>query len=62
MRVANIVHGSYCLLGAYSSLSVMGLAHPLLRRHPDRGVTVGVAGLLMQRRFLARFYHRRPKR
>jgi branched-subunit amino acid ABC-type transport system permease component len=28
MRVANIAHGSYCLLGAYSGLSVMRLAHP----------------------------------
>jgi branched-chain amino acid transport system permease protein len=61
MRVANIAHGSYYLLGAYVGLSVMRW-----RLVPDGarfalailagGVAVALVGVVMQRWFLARFH------
>ncbi len=56
MRVANIAHGSYYLLGAYVGLSVMRWTHNFLLAILAGGVIVAVIGVLMQRWFLARFH------
>jgi len=56
MRVANIAHGSYYLLGAYVGLSVMRWTHNFLLATLAGGVIVAVIGVVMQRWFLARFH------
>jgi branched-chain amino acid transport system permease protein len=56
MRVANIAHGSYYLLGAYVGLSVMHWTHNFLLAILAGGMTVAAIGVLMQRWFLARFH------
>jgi branched-chain amino acid transport system permease protein len=56
MRVANIAHGSYYLLGAYVGLSVMRWTHAFPLAVLAAGVAVAVIGVLMQWWFLARFH------
>jgi branched-chain amino acid transport system permease protein len=56
MRVANIAHGSYYLLGAYVGLSVMRWTHAFSIAILAGGITVAAIGILMQRWFLARFH------
>ncbi len=56
MRVANIAHGSYYLLGAYVGLSVMRWTHAFPLAVLAGGITVAAVGILMQRWFLARFH------
>jgi branched-chain amino acid transport system permease protein len=56
MRVANIAHGSYYLLGAYVGLSVMRWTHAFSIAILAGGITVAAIGMLMQRWFLARFH------
>lgn len=56
MRVVNIAHGSYYLLGAYVGLSVMHWTHNFLLAILAGGATVAVIGIVMQRWFLARFH------
>jgi len=56
MRVANIAHGSYYLLGAYIGLSVMHWTHSFVLAIFAGGAAVTVIGVLMQRWFLARFH------
>lgn len=58
MRVANIAHGSYYLLGAYLGLSVMHWTRNFPLAILTGGVVVAVIGVLMQRWFLARFHQR----
>jgi len=56
MRVANITHGSYYLLGAYVGLSVMHWTHNFPLAIAAGGAAVAVIGVMMQRWFLARFH------
>jgi branched-chain amino acid transport system permease protein len=56
MRVANIAHGSYYLLGAYVGLSVMRWTSAFPLAILAGGAAVAVIGLVMQRWFLARFH------
>ncbi len=56
MRVANITHGSYYLLGAYVGLSVMHWTHNFPLAIFAGGAAVAVIGIMMQRWFLARFH------
>ncbi len=56
MRVANITHGSYYLLGAYVGLSVMHWTHSFPLAIVAGGAAVALIGILMQRWFLARFH------
>jgi branched-chain amino acid transport system permease protein len=56
MRVVNIAHGSYYLLGAYVGLSVMHWTHNFLLAILAGGLAVTVIGVVMQRWFLARFH------
>ncbi len=56
MRVANITHGSYYLLGAYVGLSVMHWTHNFPLAIFAGGAAVAVIGVMMQRWFLARFH------
>lgn len=56
MRVANITHGSYYLLGAYVGLSVIFWTHNFPLAIFAGGAAIAVIGGLMQRWFLARFH------
>lgn len=56
MRVVNIAHGSYYLLGAYVGLSVMHWTHNFLVAILAGGLAVTAIGVVMQRWFLARFH------
>ncbi len=56
MRVANITHGSYYLLGAYVGLSVIVWTHSFPLAIFAGGAAIAVIGGLMQRWFLARFH------
>ena len=56
MRIANIAHGSYYLLGAYVGLSVMRWTHAFPLAILAGGLAVAGIGALMQRWFLARFH------
>ena len=56
MRVANIAHGSYYLLGAYVGLSVMRWTSVFPLAILAGGAAVAVIGIVMQRWFLARFH------
>lgn len=56
MRVANIAHGSYYLLGAYVGLSVIHWTHNFPLGVVSGGTAVAAIGILMQRWFLMRFH------
>ena len=56
MRIANIAHGSFYLLGAYVGLSVMRWTHAFPLAILAGGISVAAIGILMQRWFLARFH------
>jgi branched-chain amino acid transport system permease protein len=56
MRVANIAHGSYYLLGAYVGLSVMRQTSMFPLAILAGGAAVAIVGIVMQRWFLARFH------
>lgn len=56
MRVANIAHGSYYLLGAYVGLSVMRWTGVFPLAILAGGAAVALIGIVMQRWFLARFH------
>jgi branched-chain amino acid transport system permease protein len=56
MRVANIAHGSFYLLGAYVGLSVMRWTNVFALAILAGGLSVAAIGMLMQRWFLARFH------
>jgi len=56
MRIANITHGSYYLLGGYVGLSVMRWTHSFPLAIAAGGAAVAVIGVMMQRWFLARFH------
>lgn len=56
MRVANIAHGSYYLLGAYVGLSMMRWTSAFPLAIFAGGAVVAGVGIAMQRWFLARFH------
>src|SRR5215469_7234960 len=52
MRIVNLSHGSYFLLGGYVALSVMWTTGSWLLAIPVAAVTIGLLGLAMERVFL----------
>jgi branched-chain amino acid transport system permease protein len=52
MRIVNLAHGSYFLLGSYVALSVIWTTGSWLLAIPVAGVAVAVVGLVMERVFL----------
>src|SRR5713101_6607038 len=56
MRIVNIAHGSYYLLGTYIALSVVKATHSFILALLAAAAGVAAIGFIMQRVFLARFY------
>ncbi len=56
MRIVNIAHGSYYLLGAYVALSVVKVTGNFFLAVLAAAGVVGAIGVVMQRFFLARLY------
>ncbi|HSL78409.1 MAG TPA: hypothetical protein VK877_02005, partial [Pseudolabrys sp.] len=52
MRIVNLSHGSYFLLGGYVALSVIGTTGSWLLSIPIATLTIAVVGLIMERLFL----------
>jgi branched-chain amino acid transport system permease protein len=52
MRIVNLAHGSYFLLGGYVALSVIWATGSWLLAIPVAGVTIALVGLVMERAFL----------
>ncbi len=55
MKIVNIAHGSYYMLGAYVGLSVILRTHSFVLGTLAGGLAIGVIGLLMERIFLKKF-------
>jgi branched-chain amino acid transport system permease protein len=55
MKIVNIAHGSYYMLGAYVGLSVTLRTHSFVLGALAGGPVIGVIGLLMERIFLKKF-------
>jgi branched-chain amino acid transport system permease protein len=56
MRIVNIAHGSYYLLGAYVALSTVKVTGSFPLAFAAGALAVSLIGVIMQRLFLARFY------
>ncbi len=56
MRIVNIAHGSYYLLGAYVAISVVRATGSFLLAVVTAAAVLAAIGVVMQRLFLARFY------
>jgi branched-chain amino acid transport system permease protein len=54
MRIVNLAHGSYFLLGGYIALTVLNLTGSWVLALPVSALSVAVLGLLMERLFLRR--------
>jgi branched-chain amino acid transport system permease protein len=54
MRIVNLAHGSYFLLGGYIALTVIGMTGSWLLALPLSALSVALLGLLMERVFLRR--------
>lgn len=54
MRIVNLAHGSYFLLGGYVALSVIAATDSWLLALPVAALSIAVVGLLMERIFLRR--------
>jgi branched-chain amino acid transport system permease protein len=52
MRIVNLAHGSYFLLGGYVALSVIWTTGSWLLALPVAALSIGLLGLLMERVFL----------
>jgi branched-chain amino acid transport system permease protein len=52
MRIVNLAHGSYFLLGGYVALSVIGATGSWVLAIPVAALAVAVVGLVMERLFL----------
>src|SRR5262245_31588766 len=52
MRIVNLAHGSYFLLGSYVALSVIWRTGSWLLAIPVAGLAIGALGLAMERIFL----------
>ena len=55
MRIVNIAHGSFYMLGVYVAFSVVNRTHSLLAGSVAAMLVVGALGFVMQRFFLRRF-------
>ena len=55
MKIVNIAHGSYFMMGAYVGLSVILRTKSFILGALVGGVTIGVIGLIMERGFLRKF-------
>ena len=55
MKIVNIAHGSYFMLGAYVGLSVILRTKSFILGAFAGGLVVGVVGLVMERGFLRKF-------
>jgi branched-chain amino acid transport system permease protein len=55
MKIVNIAHGSYYMLGAYVGLSVIHRTHSFILGALAGGLVIAVIGLLMERIFLKKF-------
>ncbi len=55
MKIVNIAHGSYFMLGAYVGLSVILRTKSFILGGVAGGLAVGVVGLIMERGFLRKF-------
>ena len=55
MKIVNIAHGSYFMLGAYVGLSVILRTKSFVLGALAGGLTVGAVGLIMERGFLRKF-------
>jgi branched-chain amino acid transport system permease protein len=55
MRIVNIAHGSFYMLGVYVAFSVVARTHSLLAAALAAMLVVGALGFVMQRFFLRRF-------
>jgi len=55
MRIVNIAHGSYYMLGAYIGLSVILRTHSFALGAFSGAIVIGVVGLAMERIFLRKF-------
>jgi len=52
MRIVNLAHGSFCLLGGYVALTVIWTTGSWLLALPVAALVIAVVGLLMERVFL----------
>jgi len=52
MRIVNLAHGAYFLLGGYVALTVIGASGSWVLALPAAALTIAVVGLLMERIFL----------
>src|SRR4029078_13298060 len=57
MRIVNLSHGSYFLLGGYVALSVIGHTGSWLLSIPIAALTIAVVGLTLERLFLRPVRH-----
>ena len=55
MKIVNIAHGSYFMLGAYVGLSVILRTKSFMLGAFAGGLVVGVVGMIMERGFLRKF-------
>jgi branched-chain amino acid transport system permease protein len=55
MKIVNIAHGSYFMLGAYVGLSVILRTKSFILGAFAGGLVVGVIGMIMERGFLRKF-------
>ncbi len=55
MKIVNIAHGSYFMLGAYVGLSVILRTKSFMLGGLAGGLAVGAVGLVMERGFLRKF-------
>ena len=55
MKIVNVAHGSYFMIGAYIALSVITRTHNFLLGLVAGAVIIGVIGLAMERIFLRKF-------
>src|ERR1700681_1700053 len=58
MRIVNIAHGSFFMLGVYVAFSVVNRTHSLFAGSIAAMLVVGALGFVMQRFFLRRFASR----
>jgi branched-chain amino acid transport system permease protein len=56
MKVVNIAHGSFYMLGGYVGLSVMRWSQNFLLAILAGGVSIAVIGFALERKFLSRYY------
>ncbi|MGD0238038.1 MAG: branched-chain amino acid ABC transporter permease [Syntrophorhabdales bacterium] len=56
MKVVNIAHGSFYMLGGYIGLSLMTWTKSLTLAMAGAALSVGMLGIVLERNFLARFH------